>query len=43
MYWREEAKRKKKNVLVFDEAVAATGGYLIACPGDKINQNKISI
>ena len=40
---REQAKENKKNVIVFAEDVAASGGYLISCAGDEIYANKSSI
>jgi len=42
-YIRQLAQRKKKNVIVFAEDVAASGGYLIACAGDEIYANSSSI
>jgi signal peptide peptidase SppA len=40
---RAQAKKNKKNVMVFAEDVAASGGYLIACAGDEIYANSSSI
>ena len=40
---RQEAKNKKKKVIVFAEDVAASGGYLISCAGDEIYANSSSI
>ena len=40
---RQQAKKNKKEVLVFVEDVAASGGYLIACAGDEIYANSSSI
>jgi len=40
---RQQAKKNKKEVIVFAEDVAASGGYLIACAGDKIYANSSSI
>ena len=42
-YIRKQAKKNKKEVLVFAEDVAASGGYLIACAGDEIYANSSSI
>ncbi len=42
-YIRQLAKKNKKEVLVFAEDVAASGGYLIACAGDQIFANSSSI
>ena len=42
-YIREQSKKNKKEVLVFAEDVAASGGYLIACAGDEIYANASSI
>ena len=42
-YIRQLAKKNKKNVIVFAEDVAASGGYLIACAGDEIYANSSSI
>ena len=42
-YIRRQAKKNKKQVLVFAEDVAASGGYLIACAGDQIFANSSSI
>merc|ERR1711964_388008 len=42
-YIRKQAKKNKKQVLVFAEDVAASGGYLIACAGDEIYANSSSI
>ena len=42
-YVRKMAKEKNVKVLVFAEDVAASGGYLIACAGDKIYANSSSI
>ena len=42
-YIRQLAKKNKKKVIVFAEAVAASGGYLIACAGDEIYANSSSI
>ena len=42
-YIRQLAKKNKKKVIVFAEDVAASGGYLIACAGDVIYANSISI
>ena len=42
-YIRRQAKKNKKQVLVFAEDVAASGGYLIACAGDEIFANSSSI
>ena len=40
---RNQAKKNKKNVIIFMEDVAASGGYLIACAGDEIYANQSSI
>ena len=40
---RQQAKERKKKVIVFAEDVAASGGYLIACAGDEIYANSSSI
>jgi signal peptide peptidase SppA len=40
---RALAEEKEKNVLVFVEDVAASGGYLIACAGDEIIVDPASI
>jgi len=40
---RSLAEEKEKNVLVFVEDVAASGGYLIACAGDEIIVDPASI
>tara|TARA_B100000902_G_scaffold113712_1_gene114830 strand:- start:5811 stop:6617 length:807 start_codon:yes stop_codon:yes gene_type:complete len=40
---KHQAKKNKKQVLVFAEDVAASGGYLIACAGDQIYANSSSI
>jgi len=42
-YIRKQAEKNKKQVLVFAEDVAASGGYLIACAGDEIYANSSSI
>ena len=42
-YIRQLAKKNNKQVLVFAEDVAASGGYLIACAGDEIYANSSSI
>ena len=42
-YIRQLAKKNKKNVIIFMEDVAASGGYLIACAGDEIYANSSSI
>ena len=42
-YIKKLAKKNNKKVLVFDEDVAASGGYLIACAGDEIYANSSSI
>ena len=42
-YIKEQAKKNKKEVLVFAEDVAASGGYLIACAGNEIYANSSSI
>ena len=42
-YIRQLAKKNKKQVIVFAEDVAASGGYLIACAGDEIYANSSSI
>ena len=40
---RQQAKKNNKQVIVFAEDVAASGGYLIACAGDEIYANSSSI
>ncbi|WP_455482625.1 S49 family peptidase [Bartonella sp. B35(2025)] len=40
---RDLAEEKKKQVLVFIEDVAASGGYMIACAGDEIFADPASI
>ena len=40
---RQQAKKNNKQVMVFAEDVAASGGYLIACAGDEIYANSSSI
>ena len=40
---RQQAKKNNKQVVVFAEDVAASGGYLIACAGDEIYANSSSI
>ena len=40
---RQQAKKHKKEVIVFAEDVAASGGYLISCAGDEIYANSSSI
>ena len=40
---RQQAKKRKKKVIVFAEDVAASGGYLISCAGDEIYANSSSI
>merc|ERR1712167_6958 len=40
---RQQAKKNNKQVIVFSEDVAASGGYLIACAGDEIYANSSSI
>ena len=42
-YIRQLADKKKVNVLIFAEDVAASGGYLISCAGDEIYANSSSI
>ena len=42
-YIRQQAKKNNKQVIVFAEDVAASGGYLIACAGDEIYANPSSI
>ena len=40
---RQQAKKNKKKVIVFAEDVAASGGYMLMCAGDKLFANKSSI
>jgi signal peptide peptidase SppA len=42
-YIRQLADKKKINVIIFAEDVAASGGYLISCAGDEIFANSSSI
>ena len=42
-YIMQLADKKKVNVLIFAEDVAASGGYCIACAGDEIFANSSSI
>ena len=42
-FFRYQAKKNKKKVIIFAEDVAASGGYLIACAGDEIYANQSSI
>ena len=42
-YIKKLAKKNNKKVLVFEEDVAASGGYLIACAGNEIYANSSSI
>merc|ERR1711898_51444 len=39
---KEQSRKTKKQVIVFAEDVAASGGYLIACAGDEIYSNSSS-
>ena len=42
-YIRQLAKKNNKQVIIFAEDVAASGGYFIACAGDEIYANSSSI
>merc|ERR1712127_408759 len=42
-YIKQLAKKKKVEVIIFAEDVAASGGYLISCAGDEIYANSSSI
>ena len=42
-YIRQLAKKNNKQVIIFAEDVAASGGYYIACAGDEIYANSSSI